>query len=1011
MQKGKARSNRKNKNISIYSLVVLCGGLALLSDIPVNVYANAIPTSQLITDEVLDAKSINNSSIENIKFLPYSGVGGSDYATIPYDDLTGNGVTKQMVDETLSNPEFYRQVNELNEKGVPLPPLKTLIALFLISGMGIASVVSKYGTKAIGENLLSYFNSVTTSKPVSKVIETIKVVKETVWDESISIVKKLIKTPKLVAYNAVKEEKTITYKTETWEELEVRPVHINPISRLEMLAEFATKTFEAHKICCESSFIKNAKYYFGGENFDSLEKDYELLTSGAIVSYSKKATQIHEKIDREGSNLRFGIEKMLSSIERNHPDLYAKLNAQYKEILSPTETVMVQKSKQVPVVEVKSVPYTEYRNEYDESYEDIKVITRTPRIIEKEVVEKSIVNEVVTETLYSLNEEKAGVALSYMKSLNLINSGNANNKIYNTFSLWAGDSEFRSNFEKKLKTIAQNIKRNYLDNRDNSEEIANYNALINKMKTLVVNVKNSKNPYEELLGKEYTMEMENCEQILQNSLNEVKQIQEKKDLLSMLVLTKQISAGEEKNRYEKIKVDLRQAENRVKNYKEKIATLNAEASYRFSTTIDTIEALAFVKDYDDYAAKVYNSTDYGTVQLTSVANQPTTVASLTTAKLSTANASTKTYPAVLQAQTLAYDQKDIVKTTSGADAISMSAIAEIIVKEGLNFREFPETGKVISAFPAGSKVEVLGVQNAGSWLFVKNEKGQTGWICGENQYVNFSPVATAKVLVSEGLNFRSSPVDGKIIKALVAGEKMEVLGTQKNGSWLFVRNSQGKTGWVCGAEQYISITKTNSSENLVNNTLAALKNSVSATINYVKNILGSSSSSTKTSPFGTVKEGPVTGVKWGINWDQESLRESCVIGARALVNAFPDFYNGSTIPTMGSFEGFYVGAAKMMTNGTYKGQTFNEMNIPGFEKTYLKAGQKFAPPIGAVVVWEPTPNNSYGHVGVVVGYNDQNEPLILDTNVKSDGNGKMLAYIHKAVNPGSIIGWMTPKEN
>ncbi len=57
------------------------------------------------------------------------------------------------------------------------------------------------------------------------------------------------------------------------------------------------------------------------------------------------------------------------------------------------------------------------------------------------------------------------------------------------------------------------------------------------------------------------------------------------------------------------------------------------------------------------------------------------------------------------------------------------------------------------------------------------------------------PVANATV-AEERVNLRAAPVNGRIVRVLVAGEALTVLGRNAEGDWLFVRLPDAQQGWV-----------------------------------------------------------------------------------------------------------------------------------------------------------------------------------------------------------------------
>ncbi len=188
----------------------------------------------------------------------------------------------------------------------------------------------------------------------------------------------------------------------------------------------------------------------------------------------------------------------------------------------------------------------------------------------------------------------------------------------------------------------------------------------------------------------------------------------------------------------------------------------------------------------------------------------------------------------------------------------------------------------------------------------------------------------------------------------------------------------------------------------------------SVTIGY----LGSNS----LSPLGSESwiEGVLTGTKYGVDWDNETIRNSCVAAARAFIAAHPEYYGeGIKLPLTGSNGGDFLGAARYMSSVETLDATGNvivnsEVNVPGFTKHYLTQQDiqnGVLPPVGSVVVWDVnySGSNIQGHIAIVLAVDNEKKTfIVIDTNAKADPvSGEKLSTIRVIKNFGNLIGWMT----
>jgi uncharacterized protein YgiM (DUF1202 family) len=134
----------------------------------------------------------------------------------------------------------------------------------------------------------------------------------------------------------------------------------------------------------------------------------------------------------------------------------------------------------------------------------------------------------------------------------------------------------------------------------------------------------------------------------------------------------------------------------------------------------------------------------------------------------------------------------------------------------VNLRTEPNTGSgVIVQVPGGELLSVLGSSTDGTWLHVRRQTGETGWMFGEllgrnlgaiNARYFLTPLPpqrlgdlgrTARVLGSGGINVRSGP-DALFptLGTLAGGSTVTLLTRSPYSPWVKVDVGGGVTGWV-----------------------------------------------------------------------------------------------------------------------------------------------------------------------------------------------------------------------
>lgn len=156
----------------------------------------------------------------------------------------------------------------------------------------------------------------------------------------------------------------------------------------------------------------------------------------------------------------------------------------------------------------------------------------------------------------------------------------------------------------------------------------------------------------------------------------------------------------------------------------------------------------------------------------------------------------------------------------------------------------------------------------------------------------------------------------------------------------------------------------------------------------------------------------LTGTLFGVNWDDRNVTDSCVIAARNFVEAHPELYgSGATLPRLGSDTATnFNGAARFMRSGVSLGREYSEVAVPGFSKYYWRESDNSLPPIGAVIVWDVTVGEGFGHIGIVTNVDSSTRSVVvLDGNWFKEGTPRLgVGAIHMVRISTHVLGWMIP---
>ena len=146
-------------------------------------------------------------------------------------------------------------------------------------------------------------------------------------------------------------------------------------------------------------------------------------------------------------------------------------------------------------------------------------------------------------------------------------------------------------------------------------------------------------------------------------------------------------------------------------------------------------------------------------------------------------------------------------TATPSGSISKPEGATLFTKQTVNIRQAPNTGgKVLLLAPMNTQLVYLGkeeVNNGHVWKKVKLPYGSEGWIASE--FVGDTKIAEKHIfkpatVKGENINVRALPtIQSQVVQKLTPQTLLEVADgnvKQDNYTWVYVKLSDGKTGWV-----------------------------------------------------------------------------------------------------------------------------------------------------------------------------------------------------------------------
>ncbi|MFD2115414.1 SH3 domain-containing protein [Paenibacillus yanchengensis] len=174
---------------------------------------------------------------------------------------------------------------------------------------------------------------------------------------------------------------------------------------------------------------------------------------------------------------------------------------------------------------------------------------------------------------------------------------------------------------------------------------------------------------------------------------------------------------------------------------------------------------------------------------------------------------------------------------SAAEATyAAQSIQTATVQYGVNMRTKDSTaGKVIRMLRKGETVTINYQSNSG-WYQVTDRNGVSGFVSNDSKYLDIQQTTTPEqptnpvqpvdptpteptnpnqnngsqtvlnqsATVIYGVNMRTAPVSGKVIRMLSKGEQVQIVG-QAGAGWYQVKDARGTSGYVSASSKYLQI--------------------------------------------------------------------------------------------------------------------------------------------------------------------------------------------------------------
>ncbi len=549
-------------------------------------YAIEVPKSYLTTDEVLENNKTNRKTIEKVEFLD---IKGSEKSALSDSDL----------ESVMENPEFLKQVKELEDKGATLPPLHVLAGLFVMGALGLGGAMGQTHVK-LGSRLSDFFKFERVPRIVEKTVKFVTKEKFYVPHTVNYIKEKVIHIPRKVAYTATKVVKEVSHKTRTIVNFVTRHKGMHPVDRMKAKVDFVRKYAEYGG----RNFRRNLRYSLAGyrnEDLANMKKGYEVYNTW--YKKSRRAQRFRRQMSNNNRSVDFIVGRLFDEMKYTNPAMYAKLKAEFDRTVYPTYTKKIVRKVVEPVVKMVKKTYTAYRTVYD------KVVKRTPAtrtyhtVETRDVEHERVVRETVYDTKVTPLRTKMALALNYVKNLPRIHRSPSNRSFKDALKLTTRTSPIRGLVKplRNLNAYVNNTRKGYApDHAESKKAVLKYNDFVRRMKEFAFKVRDSKNPMETMFGRLYTEDIVGGENGILAYEARIDNLRRLKQELNAQWPTNGSKVHYFRMKSERFSKDIRQASQGLRRTKKRLKDSKADYKRRFCELLDQIDRLAYLKDIDSF---------------------------------------------------------------------------------------------------------------------------------------------------------------------------------------------------------------------------------------------------------------------------------------------------------------------------------------------------------------------------------------------------------------------------
>jgi|GEM_PF-687290 len=534
-----------------------------------------LPTSQMTTDKNLDSvERMNRKNIGKVEFLDIPGENPLE-------------LTHDLIEKTKNDPKFQREVSEIHGLGDTLPPMKTLIALFVMTGVAGAG------------RLRDFFSMKKTERVVEKTVQVVK--KVPVYTRRIikETVQRIIKIPRKVAYTAYRQVKHMSHKIR---KIVKHVAAFKPQSRVEKIGKmirFIEGNMEGIHNNTRRGIMSQLRY-------EKMEfRDLKRMSGSRLTGRAKA------RLSRDLRSLERSIGSMVQKIVkgRGHGSThYHKMRKIYQRDVEGRYTKRIVRHVKEPIVRFVKQAFTAYRTVFDVK----KVSEQRERTITevsyKNVTEDVRVQKKVSDTYLVPRKDKIALALNYVKNLPRIHRSPSNA----SFTTALKEGGFKRGTElyglvksfRNLNVDLNNTRKGYSPKHIESRKIVQkYNTFIRRMKHVALRVRKSSDPLAAMFGKEYSNEILDRQRYIQAYSARLTNLRTLKSQLDTQSLSKHYA----RTKHKRFSKEIRTIGKRISSAQKKVSKTVADYTRRFHSTLDAIDRLAYLKNIHDYSTLLTKS--------------------------------------------------------------------------------------------------------------------------------------------------------------------------------------------------------------------------------------------------------------------------------------------------------------------------------------------------------------------------------------------------------------------